>query len=463
MDSVEMAEKQKRFILQDNLWRVMIDLSWPAVIAMVLYGGNSMLDAYFVGKYVGESGLAGVSLAYPVTQISTGVGSLIGVGAGAVLSIAIGAKDKKTQRNIIPGVNILTVISTIIYMIVGLIFSTALVKMMGGAGEELAIGDEYFKITVYGAIFWIYGLAINMIIRAEGRMKKAAWMMGIGLLANAVFNYIFIVIMKMGVTGAAWGTNVGMLVYSLVGIIYLKSGKASFESNPFSFKSDKTTVSDINRLGISSFIMTVMTLIQAIVIFNALAKYGTMADIAFYGVVYRLFQFFLTPIFGLMRALQPVIGINYGAKRYDRVIKSYKIFTVAAMILTIPLWLITLISPEGVLSLMLTEQVMDIDKLNALRIYILIVPVLSSIFMAMTFFPAVDKGKPAAIIGMVRQFIFYIPAMIFVPKFFGINSIYYASFVIDVVVVLGTIVMVKKEFNSLNSRGDIVSNNEVVL
>lgn len=452
--TLDPKEQQKRFILNENLWKVMASLSWPAVIAMVLYGANSMLDAFFVGQYVGETALAGVSLAYPITGLSTGIGSLIGVGAGSVLSIALGAKDLKTQHHLIAGVNIMTIISTIIYMVIGLLFSTQIVAMMGGVGEELILGDEYFRITILGAVFWIYGLAINMLIRAEGRTKTAAWMMGLGLVANAVFNYIFIVMMEMGVAGAAWGTNVGMFVYSLVGFIYLMSGKASFPTKALSFKFDKTVVTDINRLGISSFIMTVMTLIQAIVVFNALSNYGTVADIAFYGVVYRIFQFFLTPIFGLMRALQPVIGINYGAKQYERSIKAYKIFAVAAMALTIPLWLVTLIAPETILSMMLTETVFTAAQLNAFRIYILIVPILSVIFMAMTFFPAVDKGKPAAIIGMARQFVFYVPVMLIVPRMFGVESIYYASFVIDVIIVLWTVLMVKNEFKALRNRNN---------
>ncbi len=445
-------EQQKQFVLHDNLWRIMVQLSWPAVIAMVLYGANSMLDAFFVGQYIGETALAGVSLAYPLTQLSMGIGSLIGVGAGSALSIALGAKDVKTQKNLIGGVNIMTVLSTAVYMMLGLLFSSQLVSMMGGVGEELLLGDEYFKITLYGSLFWIYGLCINMLIRAEGKMKTAAWMMGLGLIANAICNYIFIVLMELGVAGAAWGTNVGMFVYSLLGFLYLVRGKASFNTHVFSFRFDKTIVTDINRLGISSFIMTVMTLIQAIVVFNALSTYGTVADIAFYGVVFRIFQFFLTPIFGLMRALQPVIGINYGAKQYTRVIQAYKIFSVAAMSLTFPMWLATLLAPQAILSIMLTEQSFTMMQLNAFRIYIFIIPILSFIFMAMTFFPAVDKGKPAAMIGMARQFIFYVPAMLLIPKFFGVESIYYASFAIDVIIVFWTMLLVKREFAALKNR-----------
>ncbi|MGL9971936.1 MATE family efflux transporter [Enterococcus sp. DIV1420a] len=445
-------EQENRFILQGNLWKVVIRLSWPTIIAMVIYGFNPVLDALFVGQYAGEIALAGISLAYPITAIVTGLGSLIGVGAGSILSIALGANDTDKQRKIMGNVNVLIIFFTVIYMIAGLLLSSQMIQFMGGKGEELLLGDQYFRITVIGTIFWVYGLAINMIIRAEGRMKTAAWMMAVGLIANGIFSYIFIALMNMGVVGAAWGINMGMFIYSFVSFIYLVKGKASFEANALSLTCDKKIIGDINRLGASSLIMSVMTLVQAFVVFNVLSTYGTVSDIAFYGVVFRIFQFFLTPIFGLMRALQPVIGINYGAKQYERVIKSYKLFGVVAMMLTIPLWLISLIFPNEILSTMLAGQNFGSIQLNEFRVFIFIIPFLSFIFMAMTFFPAVDKGKPAAIIGIARQFIFYVPAMLVVPRYFGIEGIYYASFGIDVIIVLWTVLLVKKEFKFLRNN-----------
>jgi putative MATE family efflux protein len=323
MDS---KDRQKQFILVGNLWRVMADLSWPAVLAMVLYGLNTVLDAVFVGRFVGEAALAGVSVAYPLAQISVAFGALIGVGSGSVLSIAIGARDTHTQERMLGNVNYLSLIVTVLYLLLVLFLGSKLVHLMGAEGDTLYFGIRYFKTTGIGAFFWIYGLAGNMIVRAEGRMKTASVMMGLGLVINAASNYFLIVLLGMGVEGAAWGTNIGMLAYTIIGWFYFGRGHASFKSRLFIVHRDKEIVRSILRLGASSMLMAVMSLIQAIVVFNALSRYGTMADIAFYGVVFRVFQFLLTPIFGLMRALQPVLGINYGARQYDRVISSYKIW-----------------------------------------------------------------------------------------------------------------------------------------
>jgi putative MATE family efflux protein len=448
MDTMN-KNKQKEMILNDNLWRVMFRLSWPAIIAMVLYGLNTVFDAIFVGRFVGETALAGVSLAYPLSQITLGIGSLIGVGAGSALSIALGANDQETQKRLLGNANYLTILTTAVYMVICLLFTTPLVRFMGGEGEALILGSDYFRVTVYGAVFWIAGLAGNMIVRAEGKMKTAAVMMGGGLVVNIVANYILIVLMGLGVKGAAWGTNIGMIVYTLLSLVYFKRGKATFEAKPFSIRRDKKIVKAILSMGIPSLIMTVMSLIQAVVVLNALSNYGTTSDVAFYGVAYRIFTFLLTPIFGLMRALQPVIGINYGGKKNQRVISSFKIFAVTSSLLMLPFWLVMMIVPEFALNLMLPGKVFSGGELTNFRIFMALLPIMPVIFMAMTFFPAINKGKPASIMGISRQVLFYIPVMLIMPRLYGVKWVYIGSCLIDVIIVLWVVIIVRKEFNIL--------------
>jgi putative MATE family efflux protein len=374
-------ESRQQFILTGNLWKVAAQLSWATVIGMMLYGLNVVLDALFVGHFVGETALAGVSVASNLSNMSTALGSMIGVGAGSLLSIALGAKDEDKQRKLLGSVNFIGLAVTAIYMIFGLIFSGRMIAFMGGAGEILVLGNNYFRVTVIGSVFWVGGIAGNMIIRAEGRMKTAAWMMGVGLAANAICNYIFIVLLSMGAAGAAWGTNVAMLIYTLTGWIYFGRGKASFKAKALSLQIDGEIAGEILRLGVPALIMSVMTLVQGAVIFNVLSRYGTAADMAFYGVVFRLFSFLLTPCMGLMRAAQPVIGINYGAKQYERVIRAYKTFVYASLILTVPFWVVSVVAPGAVLGAMLMEQSLTGESFTYFRIYMAIVPIMALVYM----------------------------------------------------------------------------------
>lgn len=446
--------RQQNMILNENIWSTTWKLSWPAVIAMVLFGLNVIFDAIFVGRYVGETALAGISLAYPITQIPLGIGSLIGVGAGSLLSVLIGEKDKETQRRLMGNVNYLVIISGVLMTIIGLAVMTPLLKIMGGSGRELVFGQDYLIIVLIGSVLWIGGIGYNMIIRAEGKMGTAAWMMGSGLVVNIITNYILIVILDMGVKGAAWGTNIGMLVYVVLFFVYCGRGKATFETNEKRVCREKDLVKQILGLGFPSLLMSIMYVIQGIVIMKALTNYGTTQDVAFYGAAFRLYNLFLTPIYGLMRALQPMVGINFGAKQYERVIKSFKVFAVVAFLIMLPLWLLSMLFPDSVLGLMITGRTFSATEICNFRTLVLVAPLLPIVLMAMTFWPAIKKPKPAGILGIARQVILYIPAMIILPKFFGIEWVYKGSFIIDFILSIVVLLLMKREFTILR-REDI--------
>lgn len=437
-------------ILNGNLWKTVWKLSWPAVLGMLLYSLNTIIDMIFVGRFIGEKALSGVTIAYPLIQIPSGIGSLIGVGAGAILSIAIGKKDIETQEKIVPVTNYLNLVFSIIYTIIGIILLEPALKLMGAQGENFKYAYDYFSVCIYGGVFFISGLSYNMIVRAEGKMKTAMFMMSTGLIANIIFNYIFVSIFKLGVKGIGWGTNIGMLIYTLVFFIYVYLKKISFKSNYKSIKIDKNIIKKVISLGFPSSIMSFMTLIQGIVIIKILTSIGNDFDVAFYGVSYRYLSFFIIPLGGFMRASQPFFGQCYGARLYKRIIKGYKQFTLAAILLVMPFWIIALFTPKIMISLMMPNIILSSVDLFNFRIMIAILPLIPVLFIALSLFPAVENPKPAAIIGIARQFVFYIPAMIVLPKLFGISWIYKASFLIDISILAITLFIVKAELKKLS-------------
>lgn len=450
--SSKKRQTEQQFILTENLWRVLVQLSWPAVVAMILFGLNTVFDAYFVGQFVGENALAGISLAYPLTQLISGIASLIGVGAGSALSIAIGAQDDRTQTRLLGNVNFLILVFSLVATIIGFVFATPIIQLMGGSGPALVEGTNYFKIIMLGTFFNIAGLSGNMIIRGEGRMKMAALMMGVGLLVNIVCNYLFIVILDYGVKGAAWGTNVGMVAYAFVAYYYFAKGKASFKTKAFGLYTDVPILKDIASMGLSSFIITVMNTIQAVIILNTITSLAGSQQVAFFGVTFRLFGFISTPILGLMRALQPVVGINYGAQQYERVFQSFKRFALISGILIVPFWLLLLVMPEFFLTLMLPDTIFLASDILNFRIYMSLLPTMSILFMSMTYFPAVNQGKMASILGIIRQVLLYIPFMLIVPRLFGLNWVYYGSALIDGSLILVCGFLVKRSFDGMRKR-----------
>ena len=445
---MNLRTNQKQFILTQPLIKVMWKLSLPAILAMVLYGLNAFMDTVFIGQLLNEAALSGVAIAYPLTTITLGLGSWAGTGAGNLLSISIGANDQNTQRLLVSNATLLMLVTSLIFAIPTYLFAEELIAFMGGNGIIKMHGVSYLKTTLLAAPFWVYGLGLNFIVRAEGKMKKAAVMMGYGLVANLILTPIFI--NYGGVEGAAWATNIGMVIYCLVGYLYFKKAKASFTANIHSLRYNKKVFLDILKMGIPGLIMSLMGLIQAIVVFNALAKYGSEDDLAFFASANRILLFLMTPLFGLMRALQPVVGLNYGAQQYKRVKESLLLFAKTGFWIVFPFWLLLTIFPEQSLSSMLPEMTFNKNTLWYFRVYMFVIPMLPLVFMALTYFPAINNPKPASALAIARQLILYIPLMIFLPKYFGIGGLYYGATIIDIVITICFILLLLKSFKTLD-------------
>ncbi|WP_367331591.1 MATE family efflux transporter [Sphingobacterium multivorum] len=448
-------EKQRQLILSDKLSRVMWQMSWPAVIAMVLYGLNNFLDGIFVGHLINNTALAAVGVTYPLAQFAQGFGTLIGTGMGAAISIWIGGNQQEKLYKSFGTVHFLTIIFSLIITLPCYLFADKLVYMMGGRGEILALGIDYFRGTILGSFFWIYGLALNMIIRAEGRMKTAAWMIAIGLLVDVLLKPVFIQHFGWGVSGAAWATNISMIIYTFLGVWYYAGGKASFKTKFWSLSWDLSILKETLSLGMPAFVMMVMIVIQNIVVFNALANYGNNMDITFFTAINRLYILLNTPLWGLMRALQPVTGMNYGAGQYTRSINSYRLFAITGLLILLPFWLLVMLHPVAVLSIMIPGAIFSIQQLMDFRIYMSVLLVLPFIFMAMVWFPSIDHAKPATFISVLRQVVFYIPILIIAPKYFGVHSIYVASAAIDWIIFIIVIYAVRRSRLKLNMQVDV--------
>ena len=337
---------QKDFILREGLISVMWRLALPAIVAMVLFGLNAFMDTVYIGQLLNENALAGVALAYPLTGVTMGLGSWAGTGAGNLLSIALGKDDTTTQARILPNLTLFVLLTSLLFALPVYWFAEPLIRLMGGSGDILDYGVRYLSVTLLAAPLWVYGLALNFVVRSEGKMKQAAIMMAYGLIVNLVLTPVLIVYGDMGVEGAAWATNVGMLVYCLVGYFYFRRGRASFAAGVKAIGYDGNTFGSIAKFGFPGFIISVMGLVQAAVTFNAIVGVGTDDDLAFFAAANRIVLFLMTPLFGLMRALQPVAGINYGAGRYGRVKDSLLLFVKTGFYLVAPFWQLLTIFPR---------------------------------------------------------------------------------------------------------------------
>jgi putative MATE family efflux protein len=446
-------DAHKQFILDGDLKAVMWQLSWPAVLAMVLYGLNAFLDAVFVGQLMNESALAGVGIAYPLSQITLGLGSLIGTGAGTALSIYLGADDRGKLHGLLGSVNGLSLLVSLPCAVLTYWFAEPLLRVMGGSGEILAYGTAYFQATALGSLFWVHGLAVNMTVRGEGKMKTAAWMISLGLLVDVALKPLFIHTFGWGVQGAAWATNASMFVYSAIGLLYYARGRASFDTAWRTIRVDPSIRRQIISLGTPAMIVSVMNVVQNVVVYGAVSSHGTEHDVAFFAACNRIFLFMMTPLFGLMRALQPVEGISYGARRYGRVKRAFNHFALAGLVLVLPFWISMMLAPGAVLGSMLPGFDFTAQQLLDFRIYVLALPAMPWIFMALVFFPSVERANLASALALLRQVVLYIPMMWLLPKVVGVSGVFWGNAAVDVALFVLVFILVGREFRRLDGRG----------
>ncbi|ELR69406.1 mate efflux family protein [Fulvivirga imtechensis AK7] len=437
-------------LLNDNLWRIAMRLSPPGILGMLMISINSLIDSIYLGNLVGADAFAGVSLLFPLTLVISAATGLIAAGSGSVLSRAIGAGNVEVQRKVIPNLLALALIFSVVLMAAGLLFTDGLVALMGGQGEVLETGRTYFGAYVYSIFFSIYGLSANGLIRAEGKVKEAMNYTMISVVLNLLTTPLFITVFSMGVAGAAWSSVLSMGIYSLLTSWYFIGGRSSFNTGRFGIRIERAIIKDVISVGTSSLSMQLSNVVRQFFLFRLVAAYGTNHDIAFFGAAFRLFTFVSVPAMGLLQPLQPVIGINFGAGKWQRCGDTIKIFRLGAIGLTLLLLAPIIIFPEAVVSIMIPGEKLLEGELHNLRLIFLAMPWLPIASTGIIFFQATGKGWLAITMPVARQLILFVPLVLLLSLKAGIDGIYYALAIENMAYAIVVQLLLRKELKKLS-------------
>jgi len=425
-------------ILNKSIYSLMIKFSLPAIIAMSINSLNTFVDALFIGQYVGQEALAAVSLAFPLTMLTNACAAMVSVGGSSLLSIAIGANQVDIQEKIFGS-------ATVISIIVSL-FAEELIQLMGGSGNLVVIGALYYRIMMIGAFVRIYGLVLNTLIRAEGKMNEAMTYLIAATILNIILNPIFIVVLGWGVEGAAWSTVLAMFLLTIAGLVYFLRGRASYRINFSYWSLEKYIVKPILSVGASAMMMQLMFLVQQIFVFRSIAHYGNDWHIAFMGACYRIMMFMVMPIFGFSQALQPIVGINFGAEQMTRVKEAFVLFAKVSTFMLFVFWVLELIFPTTILSWMLPDATFTATDISNFRIQMLSYIVFPFFLMGVTMFQSIGRARIAGFMLVARELAIFVPVVLILPLFFGVNGIYYSMLPVNLIVFIAAAWLIRTEF-----------------
>jgi len=452
MQKSNQNEALREQILHQNIWKLMLKMATPGILGMLVVSINNFVDALFVGNLIGQNGLAAISLVLPLTMIPAGLSAMIGVGSASVLSRAIGSKDIETQKKIFSNLLGMSVIISVALTVLGYIFAHDLIAFMGGKGEVLTYGAAYLEIFMLGSFVRVFAIASNMLIRAEGKVNVAMRYAAISMVINMILDPIFIAGFGLGIEGASLATVASLAVYSLLNYTYFLRGKSSFPVNVKKINLDRSIMPQVLSIGTAAMMLQLMFLVQQTFVYKSIAHYGNDNDIAFMGACYRVLMLAIIPVFGMVQAMQPIVGINYGAKDYTRVKKTVKIFITGGVILLTTIWLPVQLFPETILHWLLPKVPFTPTDLNNFRVIMLLLPVIPIIFIVGNFLQSIGNGLLSAIITVARQVVFFIPTVLILPTYIGVRGVYFSAPIVDVFVISIVLVLLTLEFRKLDRK-----------
>ena len=448
---------------KEKIGKLLMAFSVPCIISLVVNALYNIIDQIFIGWGVDYLGNGATNIIFPITVICLAISLMFGDGTSAYLSLKLGEKKKKeAERGVGNGI-IAAVILSIILGIIILIFLPNLITLFGGTDSLRQYAMDYGYIIAIGIPFMMIGTTLNSIIRADGSPKYAMTSMIIGAVLNIILDPISIFVFDMGIKGAALATIISQMVTFLINVLYLKKFK-SIEITKDSFKVSFKLIKNVAMLGISSFI-TQMAIVIVITaqntlynIYGASSRFGTEIPITVHGIVMKVNMILISIIIGISAGSQPIVGYNYGAKKYDRVKQALKYVLVLSTMVSVVSFILFQTIPEKLISLFGSgDELYNEFACLTFRIFLMLTLCNGIQISSGIFFQAVGKPTKSAFLTLSRQILFYIPAAIILSKFYGIMGVLYAGPVADglaFLIAVTLLVLQVKKFNKTENKNE---------
>ena len=430
----------------DSLGKLLARYAIPAIIAMASSSLYHIIDSIFIGHGVGGYAISGMAITLPIMNIAAAFGAMVGVGAAARISIRLGEGNKRAAEQILGNAVLLNMVLGISIMLIFLIFlDPILVFFSGGqAGEEtLHYAREFMRVIMFGNIVTHLYLGLNEQLRASGYPRKAMFIMILSMVICTILNPLFIFGFGWGVRGSAIATVISQVICLLIQIHHYTSKKSFLRFRRESFRFKRSIVINIISIGMAPFILNVCASLVARFMNTALLEYGGLGVddviqasapieggvgdiyVGAYGVMNRVILLFIMVANGFNQGMQPIVGYNYGAKQYGRVLKTLKYTIICATCVTTFAFAIGMLFPEYVAALFVeggnsaADQAMIRVVEQGLSIAMIMFPLVGFQIVAGGFFQYIGRAPMAMLLSASRQLLFLLPLLLTLTPQFG--------------------------------------------
>ncbi|MCK5567154.1 MAG: MATE family efflux transporter [Actinomycetia bacterium] len=425
-------------------------LAIPTTIGMLANSLYNIVDTIFIGRGVGTLAIAGIGIVFPIQIIIMAIAQLFGMGAASMVSRSLGKKDYGRASNIVGNSFIASFIFGTFAAIMVFTLLNPILRVFGATESILPFARDYLSIVTFGFIFFPFLVSTNNLVRAEGDARYAMTVMLVAIGVNIILDPIFIFGLNMGIKGAAYATIIAQFCGFLYIILYYILGKSSLNIRRVHFRMKWRIIKEMVSLGFASFIRQVSMSFLIIVVNNSLRAYGGDITIAVFSVVNRVVMFATMPLIGTVAGVQPMIGFNYGANNMGRVKESLKTSVLSTVAIGAVFFILFMAVPSKIINLFSTDVELINNGVFPLRMIMLLFPFIGFQLIGAGFFQSIGKARPSIVLSLTRQVLFLIPLILLLPLLLGINGIWIAFPIADLLAIIITGVLVYREIGKIN-------------
>jgi len=465
LEGEDIMDSNNKYLGKEKVSKLLLKFSIPCILSLLISSLYNIVDQIFIGNSeLGYLGNAATSIVFPITIISVAFAWAIGDGSAAFLSLCQGRKDTKQAHVAIGNGILINFVISILFVILGFLFRDNLLYLFGASKTTLPIAKDYFTIILIFIPVYMMANGMNAIIRADGSPRYSMVSTLVGAITNIILDPLFIFGFKWGIAGAAWATIIGQCLSLIVSIIYFTKTK-TFKLSWASFKMDLGIFSNVIKLGVSTFITQMSIVVISLVCNIMLAKYGAMSKygadipIAVIGICMKVFTIVINIAVGIVLGAQPILGYNYGAREYNRVKQTFKLVVTSTIIVGLISMIIFELCPSVIIKMFGTESDLYMEfALKTFRIFLFFIVFTCLIKVSSIFFQAVGNPVKASIVSLIRDIVCFVPLVIILAFYKGVEGILYAAPIADVIGIIITIVLLILFFKKLEKEENITTN-----
>ena len=438
----------------DKIGRLLKQYALPAIIAQTAASLYNMVDSIFIGQGVGPLAISGLAVTFPLMNLSTAFGTLVGAGAAVMLSVLLGQKNYKAANKVLGNVVSLNIIIGLIFMAVALIFIDPILYFFGASENTLPYAKEYIRIILIGNVITHVYFGLNAAMRSSGFPKKAMALTIFTVVFNTILDPIFIFVFDMGIAGAAWATVLAQTVAMGIVLKHFSDKERAFHFEKGIFKLDMRVAKDSLAIGMGPFLMNAAACLVTLFINQQLRDYSGDLGIGAYGICNRLIFMFIMICMGLNQGMQPIAGYNYGAKQYSRVKEVFWMTAKLGTVVTCICFIIGIFFPRVAVGIFTHDEALMDMASHGFRILVIGFPIVGFQMIGTNFFQCLGMVKKSVILSLSRQILFLLPLLYALPLWHGASGVWMSFPISDALSALLTAILLRRLFKKFNRLQD---------